>query len=330
MNCSYKKKDHPDIQFNNVTLADVEHHKHLGLTLSSNLSWAAHVNNILSSVSPMADVLKHLKYSLDRKTIETIYFSFVRPKLEYGSHIWDNCSKQDSEALEKFQLSIARIVTGARKGTSHELLYQETSWQTLAERRSTCKMKYLLKIINGDTPEYLQTLLPQKVGDIRPSSRNANNFKLVKARTETFRQSFIPSVVKQWNSLSEDKRLNACDGVKIEKKLYYYEGNRDVNIKHAQLRMQCSKLNAHLFALHVIDSPHCSCGNIREDCNHYLFHCPLFNVHRQEMFLSLRHIIPHQNIDVDILLFGSNTVDVNVNNSIMKAVHTFIVESDRL
>ena len=278
----------------------------------------------------MADVLKRLKYSLDRKTIETIYFSFIRPKLEYGSHIWDNCSKQDSESLEKFQLEIARIVTGARKGTSHKLIYQETGWQTLAERRSIWKIKYLSKIINGDAPEYLQTLLPQKVGDIRPSSRNANNFNLIKTRTETFRRSFIPSVVKQWNSLSDDQRLNACNGKKIEKKLQYYEGNRHVNIKHAQLRMECSKLNAHLFALHVIDSPHCSCGNICEDCDHYLFHCPLLIAQRQKMFISLRHIIPHQNIDVDILLFGSGTMEVNVNMSIIKIVHTFIVESDRL
>jgi hypothetical protein len=44
---------------------------------------------------------------------------------------------------------------------------------------------------------------------------------------------------------------------KMEKKLQYYEGNRHVNnIKHAQLRMESSKLNAHLFDftcyLHVI------------------------------------------------------------------------------
>jgi hypothetical protein len=72
----------------------------------------------------MADVLKQLKYSWDHNIIETIYLIFyIGQKLEYGSHIWDNCSKQDSEAHEKFQLQIARIVTGARKGTSHKLIY---------------------------------------------------------------------------------------------------------------------------------------------------------------------------------------------------------------
>ena len=132
----------------------------------------------------MADVLKSLKYEIDRKSLDTIYFSFIRPKLEYASHVWDNCSKQDAEQLEKFQLNIARTVTGARKGTSHELLYNETSWPTLSERRSWNKLSNFAKIVNKETPEYLQMLLPDKVGDRRPTSRNANDYKLVKTRTE--------------------------------------------------------------------------------------------------------------------------------------------------
>ena len=48
-----------------------------------------------------------------------------RPKLEYGCHIWDNCDKGDIGKLEDFQLSTARIVTGARKRTRHELISNE-------------------------------------------------------------------------------------------------------------------------------------------------------------------------------------------------------------
>ena len=111
-------------------LAEVENHEHLGLTFSNNLTWSTHVNNIISSVSSMSDVMKRLKYDLDRRTLETIYFSFIRPKLEYASHIWDNCSQQNVNELEQFQLSIARTVTGARRGTSHQGIYNEIGWPT--------------------------------------------------------------------------------------------------------------------------------------------------------------------------------------------------------
>ena len=40
-----------------------------------------------------------------------------------GCYIWDNCTKTDSKILQYLQLSVARIVTGERKGTtgSHAL-----------------------------------------------------------------------------------------------------------------------------------------------------------------------------------------------------------------
>ena len=74
--------------------------------------------------------------------------------MEYGCHIWDNCSRGDSDILEDVQLDMARIVTGARRGTSHELLYSDTSWQTLAQRRDLLKFKNFLKIVNNEAPPY--------------------------------------------------------------------------------------------------------------------------------------------------------------------------------
>ena len=167
-----------------------------------------HIRTILDSVASISNVLKRLKYVIDRKSIETIYFSFIRPKLEYASHIWDNCSKRDSDLLEKFQLDIARLLTGARKGTSHQALYRETNWQLLANRRKTAKLKStcIMKIENHECPEYLESLLPAKIGSVRPTSRSADNFIIPKSRTETFKRSFIPSSIKLYNELDHDKR----------------------------------------------------------------------------------------------------------------------------
>jgi hypothetical protein len=98
--CSNKKTTTPPIYFNNTELQDTGNHKHLGLTLSDDLSWSAHIRDILDKVSAMSSVLKRLKYDVDRKSLEKIYFSFIRPKLEYASHVWANCYDRDSESLE--------------------------------------------------------------------------------------------------------------------------------------------------------------------------------------------------------------------------------------
>ena len=206
LTCSNRKINHPDIIFDNVVLPEIESHKHLGLILSNNLSWSEHIDSILKSVSPMIDVLTSLKYKLDRGSLEQIYFSFIRPKLEYGCHIWDNCTTSNSFALENIQVKVARIVTGARKGTSRELLLTELGWPTLGDRRKGFKLKALINIINKRSPPYLQSLLPARVGVDRPESRKANNFKSFKIRSEKFKNSFIPSAIALWSSLCDEQR----------------------------------------------------------------------------------------------------------------------------
>ena len=262
--------------------------------------------------------------------MEKIYFSFIRPKLEYGCHIWDNCYNVDANLLEDFQWNIARIVTGARKGTSHDLIKQELNWPSLADRRKGTKLKNFIKIINKDTPEYLQTLIPHKIGDVRPQSRNGNNYYPVKARTETFKNSFIPSTIKIWNSLDNCKRnLAYCSSLmKNTKSQLLYYGNRVSNIKHAQLRMQCSKLNYHLFLLHVRASYDCTCGHNREDVNHYLLHCPLYFQSRNVMFHEINSL--GVCATVNILLYGSSDVDICTNYKIFEAVHVYIESTERL
>ena len=61
--------------------------------------------------------------------------------------------------LENVQLGFARIVTGAKRGTSHGLLYDETSWLTLSNRRHNVKMKLMHGIVHGKAPVYLCNLI---------------------------------------------------------------------------------------------------------------------------------------------------------------------------
>ena len=332
LTCSFRKLPVADITFNNTNLESVESHKHLGLILSNDLSWTKHIESIVKSVSPLIDVLKKLKYDLDRTTLETTYFSFIRPKMEYGCQIWDNCSNRDSDMLENLQLDIARIVTGARKGTSHDLIYSETNWQTLSKRRELFKLKHFIKIVNNEAPEYLKSLLPMSHGMVRPNSRNPDNYFIFKSRTETFKSSFMPSsIVLSNETTSEHRNVDfITQSMKHKGNNLFNYGNRTEGIKHAQLRMLCSKLNAHLFSLHVVDSPQCPCGYVLEDNHHYLLQCPLFNIPRQNLLQVLNNLIEAVDINTTTLLYGSEKYDLNINQNIFLCVHEFIRKSSRL
>ena len=228
-------------------------------------------------------------------------------------------------------MSIARTVTGVRKGTSHDLILNELNWPSLADRREGAKLKNFIKIINKESPVYLQDLIPKRIIDIRPQSRYPDNFYTVKSRIETFRKSFISSAVNLWNSLKDsDRTLTYADS--LLKKLDHLCCTMVpelTTIKHAQLRMKCSKLNFHLYSLHVLDSPACPCGHNREDSNHYLLLCPLYFQARITMLNKIRHLT-RTHISCDLLLYGAPELDLVTNNKVFDAVHEFISSTDRL
>ena len=121
-------------------IKEVESHKHLGVILANDCSWQNYTDYIKEKAWTRIIIMRRLKYDLDRKSLETIYKSFIRPLLEYADVIWDNCTQQNKNELELIQLEAARISTGAAKLVSVANLYLETGWETLDARRNKHKL----------------------------------------------------------------------------------------------------------------------------------------------------------------------------------------------
>ena len=94
---------HPTLYFNNIPIKEVSSLKHLGLVFNKACHWDEHIDLITSKATRNLNILRNLKFDLDRKTLQTMYFSFIRPTLEYGDIIFDNCPLYSSEKLEKNQ-----------------------------------------------------------------------------------------------------------------------------------------------------------------------------------------------------------------------------------
>ena len=134
-----------------------------------------------------------------------MYFSFIRPILEYGNILLTNCGTINNDKMEKIQIQAARIVTGAIQSTSVQRLYQETKWQTLKARREQHCLCLFYKIVNGLTPSFLSDIVP-----VQPQHRyNLRNLAIVPSmlcRTNRFLESFFPYTIKLWNKLPENIR----------------------------------------------------------------------------------------------------------------------------
>ena len=183
---------HPHLYMQGVQIEEVECHKHLGVFLSNDCSWHQHMVYLKEKAWCRINIMRKLKFKLDRKSLETIYIAFIRPLLEYADVIWDNCSQYEKDELEKVQIEAARISTGATKLISISNLYKEICWDKLQKRRDDHKRTLFYKMYNNLTPNYLSSLIPQQIETISQYNlRNAQNLRNIRTRTSSYYNSFF-------------------------------------------------------------------------------------------------------------------------------------------
>ena len=121
---------HKNLKMNDQPIKEATSHKHLGIFFSNDGTWHEHIDYITSKAWSRINIMRKLKFILDRQSLETIYTSFIRPVLEYADVVWDNCTQYEINALEKIQIEAARIATEATKLVSLEMIYQEDDINT--------------------------------------------------------------------------------------------------------------------------------------------------------------------------------------------------------
>ena len=196
---------HPPLYMNGLAITETSSHKHLGLTFTNNCNWNEHINNITAAAWTRLNLLRTLKFKINRHALQKMYISFIRPLLEYSDAVWDNATAESKKQLEAVHNEAARIITGATKLCSINNLLADLGWVTLQARRAKHKLVILYRIINGLAPEYLQTLVPPIVQNTTSYNlRNSNDLRNVHARTNLFFNSFLPSTIRAWNDLADE------------------------------------------------------------------------------------------------------------------------------
>ncbi len=279
----FTKKTNPNknfqIKLNNEIIKLSEHHKHLGLWLTTNLTWKKHIAEVATKGRKRLGCIQKHKYRLNRKSLELLYLTFVRPVLEYGSVLYDSANQEDLDILDDIEKEALRIITGARRRCNLEALYGEFKWPDLEKRREIQKIATLGKIIIKKFPNYLVRDLPTFYSTARNVRKNT--FAIPRSIHDYYTKSFVPASVELWNSLSTELRcINSYKALKARLKsentkkipIYYNYGTRHLNILHTKLRLGCSNLNADKFQIGISDTDLCACGD-RETPEHYLLQC---------------------------------------------------------
>lgn len=176
------------ITINDKQIEVVSSAKLLGVVVSDNLRWNAHVESICKKAATRLYFLKQLKRAkVPPKDMLLFYTTCIRPVLEYACPVFHNSLPQYlSNEMERLQKRALRII-------QPDLSYAEAlvalDITSLYERRQALS-KALFDQIVRDQSHKLHELLPPRNGSTY-CTRSQGYFKLPICKTNRFKNTFI-------------------------------------------------------------------------------------------------------------------------------------------
>ena len=144
------------------------------------------------------------------------YKAILRPKLEYWSSIWDprkGIENNGSYRLEMVQKRAARWVLSRYDPLASVTdMLTDLGWITLEHRRVVARLVLLFKIVNGLVAMDPRDNLKKPTRSSRHTKEHS--FLPVSCNTESYRMSFYPRTVNQWNCLPQPIFIKSQNDVK--------------------------------------------------------------------------------------------------------------------
>ena len=144
----------------------------------------------ISKANKGIGIIKRLSHILPRKSLITIYKSFIRPHLDYCDVIYDQPNNESfCTKIEQIQYNAALAITGAIRRTSQTKLYHEMGLESLEFRRWFRLLCTFFKIKTHGKLEYLLSKIPSS--QIHYNIRNTDQAETYYCRTDIFKNYFF-------------------------------------------------------------------------------------------------------------------------------------------
>ncbi|CAH1239463.1 Hypp5830 [Branchiostoma lanceolatum] len=194
--------NHPELNFMNTTLAEVDEAELLGLTIRKELSWTHHIKKMATDAGKRLGLLRRAAPYLTPQQRATIYKSMVRSCMEYASTVWMGACPTSLDLLDAIQRRAIRLINLPQDELDRNQI------QPLGQRRNVGALTLLHRMYNHNAPSPLISLLPGPYVHRRETrlsrSQHCNALEPVKSSTTSHRRTYLPATVKLWNSLPQD------------------------------------------------------------------------------------------------------------------------------
>ena len=190
------------IMLNGQALSIVRQLTILGVTITSDLSWNAHTNNVCAKVNGRLAVLRRCGRHLNANMRLRLFNAFVKPVLLYCLPVWDNCSARRVTTLDKALLRSARYITGSDNVGFTKELYVYSNFCNFSNMVLLCNALTTFNIIHSEPiDDFIGFNLIKSVS--QRSSRAAESNKIDVPNFKHFKDNmcFLVAATKHWNLL---------------------------------------------------------------------------------------------------------------------------------
>ena len=186
------------LTINGVQLEIVSSLKLLGLILQSDLRWDEQVKRLISNSSRRLYILTKLKRNgVPKSDLISVYQMYILPMLEYGAPVWSSSITQEqSQCLERVQRRALRIIAYPNL-LSYDQLCCDFNIDTLSDRRNLIVTRFANSLLNSKRH---RNMLPDtRLTTSGRTLRNSNHLNLPQTRTQRYKQSPIPTMIRAIN-----------------------------------------------------------------------------------------------------------------------------------
>ena len=318
-------------------------HKHLGVILTSDLTWDKQIAHITKKVNLKLSIMWSVK-ELSRHCLDVLCKLHVRSTIDYCITVFGpSLTQQQVHKLDTLLYRAAKIVTGAQKFTSKDNLLRELGWENTNKRIEFLCLTQFHKIIHRQTTPLIYESLPPLLFSRYPTRRTFEHYPCKKT---FFEKSFFPMAIKLWDGLAmglkglehNEFKTSLKEIFKPPKFRHYNCGSKYLNSLHTQLRLKRSVLNCHLHPIGLSITPACKCGKL-ETVKHFLIECNLYVHAREQLFAKLdglleKRVSKYSKANLaHILLFGEKphlSEKYQHNKYIFLAVQSYLCQTKRL
>ena len=154
----------PSFSFGGEEIEWVTDYKYLGITLTNNLNYSKHINNVSLKISRITGTFTSLRTFLPKNILIKLYYALVFPHLSNHVIVWGSAPPSHLKVLTVRVNNILRTILGVtwennRPTVSNNELYMNLKFLTLNSIFKLNLYKLLRLLLDGDLPEFWQLLL---------------------------------------------------------------------------------------------------------------------------------------------------------------------------